>query len=228
MKLLNHKSHTKILEWLNDLVGIGYLGRNYERKFSPDPGSYFLKQPGVKVLRNIEDVDKNSLRILNREHKKKKRFISHCFLVTEIYIHYLKLAQDDKVHFKTRIEMDSDKFLFEPKPDAYIAIEESGQVIKRYFLEVFDPGTFKTKVYARIQQYLNYSEDGEWQRQTGHDFPEVLVVCPDLAMKHKVFRFLKAVLNEDSYYEVTFHLATKEAIKYHGVGIGVWQDVKPV
>ena len=222
-KLLGHKNHHRINEWLNDLVTKGCIISYFNRKLSPEPGYYFLTAKSVAILRTMEGVDKKALRLFNREHKKKKRFINHSFLVAEIFIHYLDLAQGDQVQFLTRTQMDSDEFMMEQKPDAYISISSNGQVLKRYFLEIIDPGTFKKIAYNRIDQYIKYAEQDEWQRTTGHPFPDVLVVCPDLELKHKIFRFLKAVMNEHSYADITFHLATREVIKYHGVVKSVWQ-----
>lgn len=227
MKLLNHKSHTRIVKWLDQLVEKGCLEKHFDRRFNPEPGLFHLTTLGRAVLRKMDGVNRKSLYILNREHGKSKKFISHTRFIADVYIRYLELAGDDTLHFSSKIEMEQDEFLPEHKPDAYIAIEHKGQVVKRYFLEVFDEGTPKKAVKARVEEYLRYADEGDWETVTKHPFPQMLFICPTLPMKRYLYRLLAAILhNPNNYYEVDFFLSTKDSVKYHGVGKEIWQKVE--
>lgn len=140
LKLFKHKNHRRIQIWLSDLIKQNLISRNYSRKHITVPAAYFLTPRGIKYLReNREDIFKPSFQRLNRERERSKPFISHWLFVATIYLKFLELAKGDQVQFITEIEMVKDKeFLPEKPPDAYIAIEHDGKVVKRYFLKIFD------------------------------------------------------------------------------------------
>jgi hypothetical protein len=226
LKFFNHKNHRRIQIWLADLTKQDLISRDYSRKHITVPAAYFLTTKGIKYLReNRKDIFKPSFQRLNREREKSKPFISHWLFVATIYLKFLELAKDDKVHFLTEIEMVKDKeFLPEKAPDAYIAIEHEGHVVKRYFLKIIDDWLNDDKWKKLINIYMDYSGEGDWEANTGHPFPSILFVAPNEKTKNQIFYYMKNRL-EDEITDVSFFVSTRDYIRSGGVKKEVWKKV---
>ncbi len=226
LKFFNHKNHHRIDVWLKDLTKKDLISRNYSRKFAGTAAAYFLTPKGIKYLREIrKDIFKPSFQRLNRERERSRPFISHWLFVATIYIKFLELAGNDKVQFITEIEMVKDKeFLPEKPPDAYIAIEQNGQVVKRYFLKIFDDWLNDDKRNKLINIYMDYSGEGDWEANTGHPFPSILFVAPSEKVKNQTFYYMKNRL-EDEITDVSFFVSTRDYIRSGGVKKEVWKKI---
>lgn len=109
-----------------------------------------------------------------------------------------------------------------PAPDAFFALKDKAEDVKRYFLETFDdiPPVFMRK---RVKQYFEYHASEEWQSNTEKPFPEVILVCPNRRLKSHLNFFIKNKLSD--YSELAFYLTTKEEIKTLGMGPKTLQKV---
>jgi len=54
--MLEHKHHSRILEWLNSLVEQKYIMKFYDKSFSDDPAVYCLDKLGRSSLKNKKEI----------------------------------------------------------------------------------------------------------------------------------------------------------------------------
>jgi len=225
--LLKHKDFRLIITWLNDLTEKEYTGRIYSRKFGENtkPAIYFLSPKSRKVLKKQKGLEKEKFNWIYREKNRSKKFIEHCLFLTQVYLSFLSsTVKKAKVHLFTKTDLAKYPYLLDPLPDAYIAIEQNGEVIRRYFLEAFDKATPRFVLRGRVQKYLDYSEEGEWEANTDHPFPSILFVCQDETVKSYLYRYIKKILDE-AISDISFFLTTKDSIKSQGVRKEIWQRV---
>ena len=116
------------------------------------------------------------------------------------------------------------EFLPEKMPDAYIAIEHEGQVVKRYFLKIFDDWLNDDKWKKLINTYMDYSGEGDWEANTGRPFPSILFVAPNEKTKNQIFYYMKNRL-EDEITDVSFFVSTRDYIRSGGVKKEVWKKI---
>ena len=95
------------------------------------------------------------------------------------------------LYFTTKTELLDHDYLLQPVPDAYIALENR-QKTTRYFVDIFDAQTPHFVLKRRVQQYLEYYEDGAWEDATKHPFPKILLVC----MESSTSTFLRHYLDD--------------------------------
>ena len=186
---------------------------------------YHLNPVSIKVLKMKAGVNKRFLNKLYREEMRSKKFIEHCLFVSKVYLCFLKVSRKAKVYFFTKIEMEKDDFLPRPLPDAYIAIEKNKQIMRRYFLIILDENTPRFVLRKRVHQYLDYSEEGEWEANTNHPFPSILFVCQNETVKSYLYRYIKNILDQ-TISDISFFLATKDSVNSMGVKRENWQEVK--
>lgn len=174
-QILGHKSSQRINSWLNDLYEQGYLGRHFvkEKKAFSLPAVYFLGLDGRKALLGYEDVEDSLLKRVYKEKSMSKAFQEKFMYLADMYCNLMQ--QHQQVVFYTKSDLAQLDFMPERLSDAYIKIIDDKKV-KRYFLEIFDAGMPKYAVKARIEQYLEYYQDNEWESETGLDFPEVHII----------------------------------------------------
>ncbi len=227
LKLLNHKNHHRIDVWLKDLIKHDLISRNYSRKFASTAAAYFLTPRGIKYLKiKRKDIFKRSFKRLNREREKTKPFISHCLFIATLYIKFLELAAGDTVQFLTEIEMIKDReFLPEKLPDAYVSIQHERQVVKRYFVKVFNDWLSDEARKKIINTYIDYSGEGDWEANTGYSLPTFLFIAPTEKIKNQIYYYAKNIL-EDEISDIQIFVSTRDYIKAGGVKKEVWRKIE--
>lgn len=216
--MLNHKYHNQIQLWLNNLVKIGCIAREYDKQFAGGSAVYSLALPGRKQLAKHPDVEAKLLN--NRVWREKARtaeFKDHCHTVNNIYLSLIVFAKKygSELHFYTKTDLYGMTFMIRPNPDAYFALEPTEGEIKRYFLEVFDDAP-SAKLRKRVQRYLDYYDDEYWsEKYPDKPFPEIILVCPSIRMKGHLYLYIKNKLDEDE--EINFYLTTKEMVLEKGL-----------
>ena len=227
--LLNHKHREKIRVWLNDLTEKKYLKRYYSKKFGGTAAIYSLGLTSRRYFKEkkIKDVQVLLLDRIYREHKYTFQFKKHCMFLSEIYISLLSLAKKNKVklRFFTNTDLRGMRYIVLPEPDAYFALEGKDKSAKRYFLDIIDNFTLNKDLKKRVEQYSNYFNKKYWQDHTGHDFPEVIMVCPDSRSK----RYLDGQISKILYDEdanILFYLSTWSEIKSQGMKSEVLHKVE--
>lgn len=226
-KMLNHKYFNTIILWLNDLTNKKYIVREFNKKFASQPSVYFLDKLSIIKLKGRDGIKNNLLAKVYKSKTLTQRFRRHCMFLADIYLSLLDLTKNSnaKLHYYTKTQINGMRYMILPEPDAYFAIEDAKKNIKRYFLDVFDYPAPKVELKKRVEQYFNYYEENYWQDNTGHPFPEVIMVCPDIRSKINLTKIVKDYLSSE-WSEILFYVTTWDEIKHKGVNKNILHRVK--
>ncbi len=229
--ILNHKQKQKIIIWLNQLTEQKYLKRYFDKRLATVPAAYSLGSMARKYfLKNPElykDITAPLLSRVWRESSSTQKFKKHCMLVADIYISLLNLIRKDdkgKLTFFTKTDLKGVQYLILPEPDVYFTLEDPTGLIKRYLLDIFDDLPPRMILRKRIKQYFSYFEKNYWQDHMKHDFPEIIIVCPDTTSKNYLNVFIKRMLKE-KMEDLSFYLALREEIANQGLSSHVLYKV---
>ena len=233
--LLNHKSRTYVIDWLNDLTKRKYLKRYYteKMKLAGLPAIYSLWLKGRKYLKKLRDKEGHKefklsqLNRVYREHTTSMAFKIKCMSVAEIYLSLMRLTKNSNanLNFFTKVDLKGMKYLIRPEPDAYFAIEEKDKNIKRYFLDLVDIYLPQDDLEARIRRYINYFKKDYWQDNTGHPFPEIIMIVSNNSLKTSLNNFIAERLDEE-LVGMNFYLSTRQEIKQQGINRQVLHKVE--
>ncbi len=218
--LLNHKYHSRINLWLNQLTTKKYLKRYYDLKFAGEPALYSLGTAGRKYFKTHQEIKGIKASLLDRvwtEYRNSLQFKRHCLLLADIYISLLGLTSKAKAKlgFYSKVDLFGMKFMVLPEPSGYFSLEDQNGVTKRYFLDIFDYFVPKD-LFRRIKKYLYYFEKRYWQDHTDKPFPEIILVCPNKAARTYLEKTIKGNL-EDKDFSLSFYLGLQEEIKAKGL-----------
>lgn len=215
-KLLNHKNHTLVIHWLNELVKTKHIVSEFKRQLGNVPSVYSLGTNGRKVLLNRTDIKKKLLKRVYQEKKASSSFKSHCMAVADIYLSLLTLVQNNnaKLSFYTTVDLTDMKYLPLPHPDVFFSIQQK-EFTKRYFLDVFNPQASEKWLYKRVKQYFKYYEEQYWQDHNKNQFPEIIFVCFDEKTKKTLIKYIKKSLDYEE--NINFSLTSVEEIKTKGI-----------
>ena len=160
-----------------------------------------------------------------KEKTKTKNFINrHLFLADCYFFFCEQQVKNTEVDFYTQSELWQYDYFPNLLPDAYIT-ETTKDETERYFLDYFDGSTPARVIRARIQGYLKYEDEGNWNTNTDNaPFPTILFVCANERMKKHVLYYGKAVL-EKSFADVSFFVTTKDKIRFAKSNVPVWESV---
>lgn len=230
-KILNHKHFNRVIIWLNQLTNNGYIRKYYNPKTVTIATLYSLGSKGRKYLRE-KLKEKGSMiqpQLLNRiwrEHTLSDQFRKHSLFLADIYISLVELVKKTNatLYFFTKTDLRGHDYILSPHPDAYIAIKEQNEKMKRYFLDIFDPLPPRMILRRRIKQYVDYFDEGTWQETTKHPFPRVIIICPDDRSKNYLYRYIQKTLEYAE--DMEFYLSTWVSIQANGMNRGVLELVK--
>jgi hypothetical protein len=145
-----------------------------------------------------------------KETNRSQKFMDHCMTIAEMYLHYR--AHTTKLTFLTKSEMLHIEHRPNPIPDAYV-ITNTAKKTKRYFLYLIDQGVPRYAMRNMLSKCVEYQEDGEWTKQTGLPFPEVLLVCPNYQVQKYLVWHTKQ-LQEDQGVSILFNII-QNPYNYH-------------
>lgn len=214
--LLNHKYHSKVLTWLNELTSEKYIVRDYARTLAGKPAIYFLGTAGRKELLGRDNVKASLLKRVYQEKRTSLVFRTHCMIIADVYISLIELTKkhNAKLKFYTKVDLTDIKYLPLPHPDVYFSIEEK-TITKRYFLEIFDEYPSSKWVFKRVQQFFHYYEERYWQDHNTNPFPEIIFVYNEPKTKKDLELFIKRRIDE--HEAISFSLAPGTNIKQKGM-----------
>lgn len=215
-KLLNHKNHTLVIHWLNELVKTKHIVSEFKRQLGNVPSVYFLGTNGRKELMKKSDIKHKLLKRVYQEKKASSSFKNHCMAVADIYLSLLTLVKKNnaKLSFYTTVDLTDMKYLVLPHPDVFLSIQQK-ELTKRYFLDVFNLQASEKWLYKRVKQYFKYYEEQYWQDHNKNQFPEIIFVCFDEKTKKNLIKNIKKGLEEEE--NLLFSLIMVEEIKKKGI-----------
>jgi hypothetical protein len=227
-KLLNHKDPRRINTWLKNLTDRNIIGRKYSNKLlvNTKPAVYHLATKSRNILLGKSGIQEKLLKRVYRDKTRSNRLVDHCVLTADIYLFLLSLTKDKKLHFFTKTDLATHYYLPYKRPDAYIAIED--ETTKRYFLEIIDEETPRFMLRSKIAQYVDYADSKNWEKNTSHPFPSILIVCPNENIYNFLAKHIAQVLEEEVELEVDFYLCTKEMIRSTEMKVNVWERVDDI
>lgn len=200
---LNPNNPNHIQYRLKYLFDNEYIGRHYPSQYIIDrkPAEYFLLENGIKALKN-QMPDKCSNKVLHSIYKDKiasPSFVAHCIEVFTVYCQF-KQRYDDRLRFFTKSQLSGYKHLPKQLPEALVRIDVDGRQ-KEFFLEVIDPSKRLYKYVAKVDHYIDYSDDGTWTKTTGTRLPAVLfignAVGTEIRFQKQAARLLKKHYDND-------------------------------
>jgi hypothetical protein len=183
-KLLHHKHHRQVIQWLNELTEHHYVRKYYDKKSAVIPAMYSLGRNSRTVLKKA-GKQASQLKRIQWEENYSKAFREKCIQIADLYL-LLTDQTGGALRFWTKIDLQDIENLIEPAPDAYLIVEA-----KRYFLDTFTVAPGKI-LRGRLHQYADYFAGGEWQEQTKAEFPDVIIFCPNEIAARRLNRYIAA------------------------------------
>lgn len=226
-KFLNHKDPRRINTWLKDLTTRNVIGRKYSNKLLANtrPAIYYLATKSRAILFTQPNINEKLLKRVYREKTRSDKLINHCLLLADIYflLDIQSQTNKTKLHFYTKTDLVSHRYLPYKHPDAYIAIESKRQT-KRYFLEIIDEGTPRFMIRSKIDYYFEYFQANTWQNNTDHPNPTMLFVCPDELTKTFLNKYILQIQEEEPEIDLNFYLTTQNQINNNQADL--WERVE--
>lgn len=233
-KLLNHKSKTYVNDWLIDLTNKKYIKRYYSGKMRLNglPAIYYLGLKGRKYLKDLRDEGHKEFKLSQLDRVYKEEGNSLAFKIkwlslVDAYLSLIKLTSTTgaKLTFYTQVDLKGMKDLIDPAPDAYFVIEEKNKMVTRYFLEYAAIYISKEEMEEKVKNYISYFKSNNWQNNTGHSFPKIILIIPKKSSQTSLNKFIKEQLNEKSV-DMDFYLSNRQEIKQYGVNKQTLHEVK--
>lgn len=223
-KILGHKNHHRINEWLTDLIDKKCIAKIEYPGDVTKPDVYCLNTKAKYILRENGIKNEKFFRWLYKEKGLSENFINHQLSIADTYLFFLSQKEkDDSLQLFSKHELKDFEYFPEELPDSYIVVK-SKKKTNRYFLHMFEPYTPKWVLRKAIKKYISYFESGDWKNNTKEKFPKILLVSPDENTKKHLNFFTKSKLNifeED----LSFFLTTKEKLQDVNKD-SIWQKVE--
>jgi hypothetical protein len=224
-KLLNQSNIRLTNYHLKNLITQNYIGKHYSRSIglANQPAVYYLSSGSIKLLADSPDYDKRALKRIYREKIRSGQFISHSSYIAEYFL-YLRNESNKTnhtLHFFTKTDLLAHPYLIHPLPDAYFARTDKVGNTKRYFVELVEDSSPRFALRKRVEQYCDYIDDGKFTEATGHNFPNLLFICPGVASVIYLKKHIGRIYEETSLDQIDIYIATKE-----GAFAGHWEKVE--
>ena len=175
----------------------GYIGRIYEPSYHlvHRHASFYLSTAGVKVLKAIPGNKYSSKVLANIKRLKhpSDKFIDHALGVFET-CNQIKAQIGDSIRVFTRSELAEFDYFPETRPDAFIRLKTThGE--QHYLLEYIENSIPFRVILGKLNSYIKYSDEGEWDA-TNSPLPPVLLVCDSPQLEKRVQKYGQTVLQE--------------------------------
>lgn len=232
--LLNHKSRSYILDWLNYLSDQKFLKQYYNPK-TPDEASYYSlgtigRKYLIKFQNELSDINIDLLDRVWREGKYTPAFKKHTMFLGDVFISLRELVKQvdggqGKLWFFTQTDLVGVEHLVSPEPEAYFFIEDKDKNVQSYFLEMIDEHAKWENTQKTIRKYFKYFKKNTWQENMKTEFPEIIIICPDYQARNGLNKFILKQFKTQQL-ELSIHLTTKIEIKSQGITWKVLHKVK--
>ncbi len=170
-----------------------------------------LPQAIIYLKLHKPGTDRRILHAIYNDRKAKRPFIQRCLSLGEVNIQLSKRFSP-RLQFFTQSELREYTFLPDPLPDAYIKILDDNNRSAQYFIDICQDQTPPSVHKQRLEQYIEYAEEREWQHQTGTKLPQVFLVCQSDSLCRKLRRATLAVLDSSFEEDLTIVVTTKDHV----------------
>jgi hypothetical protein len=208
-------SHRRVIfSRINILYQQGYIGRHYDSSYRIDrkKAVYFLLPKGMKALKGLPDFDTTVINSIYKDKIASEQFRARCLNIFTICCK-LKAIYGDKIKFCTKSDLVVFDYFPQPPPDAYIKIKlETGDgATKHFFLDYYDLATPFFLHRKRIDRYIKYDEEGDWD-VTKTDLPIFLSVSENPTLVKRTLKRMAQAVDDSLYSEAKFYGADLTAI----------------
>lgn len=239
-KLLHHKYHKRIIDWLNNLVEKKYLERVPKDNTFEERTKLTVYRIGINGIRFLKIQDDFAEEIIRRLYKDKDRsdnFINQCILLADIYL-TLQNKTIDKDGVSYEITTQSDfvnvdspfHFLIDLNPSlVYKEVKKytRGTKSEYFLLEMFETTLPGYSINRRIRTYLEFYSSNEWEDNIDKPFPTLKFICPTKTDLIKAKRYTKNLLEENQNPEdFKIQFAIVDDLKEFGINGEIWEAVK--
>ena len=237
-KILNHKHHKRIIDWLNDLVEKEYLEKvskynTFEARTKPT--IYRIGINGIRFLKTLEGCSEEIIKKLYKDKNRSEAFISASQFLADIYLD-LKSQRKDNVSYEIITNSDfvsadsSFHFLTELNPNLiYKEIKEhKKRKTSKYFLvEIFETTLPRFSIRKRMRTYLEFYLSNQWEDNINIPFPILKFICPTKADLIYTKRYAKKLLEENQNpTDLHVQFATVGEIQKQGFTSTPWEEVE--
>jgi hypothetical protein len=226
---LKRTNPNQIHQRLTKLLANKYIDRNYNSQYKIDrrPAEYFLLEDGIKALKKYQ-ADKCNDKVLHNIYSDKKAqpsSIAHYLRVGSIYC-CLRECYGDGLKFFTKSQIAPYKYFPKQKPEALIRLDV-GDEQKEFFLEIINPNTPFFSYVSKIKRYIEYSDAGTWQDETGRKLPGVLFVGDSVSAEIRIQKQAARLIKRHYEDEPKVYTSNFDKLKTIQPGYDrVWRDVE--
>lgn len=236
-KLMNHKYHKRIIDWLNDLVAKRYLEKVPKDNTFEDrtkPTIYRIGINGIRFLKTLEDCSEEIIKRLYKDKDRSEAFISASQFLADIY---LDLKPQRKNNVSYEIITSSDfvsiesplNFLIDLNPNLiYKEMKKHNQrtTSKYYLLEMFETTLPRYSMRKRVRTYLEFYSRNQWEDNMDKPFPTVRFILPTKADLIYIKRTTQKLFEENQNpKDLHIQLATVDEVKKSGITKAIWEEV---
>jgi len=237
-KLLNHKYHNRIIDWLNDLVEKEYIEKlpkdnTFEQRTKPTV--YRIGINGIRFLKIQDDYSMEVIQKLYRDGKREEPFVSRCTLIADACLNLIQKStntSDTTFSFETQSDYTSENsqfhFLTETEIEPSLCFVKKKSSRKTYYLvDVFDSTLPTYRVRKRLRNYFEFYQSSEWENNTGKKFPIVLFICSTKANLIYAKRHTKKLLQDyQNPTDLHIRFATVDEVKKFGISGEIGEEVE--
>jgi len=240
---LNHKYHKRINDWLKDLNQKEYINRIYSTNFGENtkPAIYYIGLNGIRYLKSHEDCSLEVLRKFYRDKDRSESFIEQCLLVGDIVLNLRKASIQNKeekqlaytVATATDLADPNYRFNFLTEIKVDIAIKRQSQkkteksAETTYFLFwIISPTLPQYSIRKIMKGLIAFYFNSEWETTIDDTFPEIMFICPTLAILIYAKRMTRKLLEDnDDPEDLHIQFTTIDQVKKHGATGEIWEAI---
>lgn len=204
---LDLKDGRYIYKRLEVLVGLGYIGKHYDKSYKLEgrPATYHLLPKAIAELKHHFKASgrKAALKTLRNAYKDRQasdEFISRKLAVFAIY-NRLHALYGPNLNIWTGDQLNHEDYDYfpSPLPATYATLLPVGSRprIRCFFILYLDDHTPFFVHVRRLQSYIEYVEEEEWQSATGSKLRGVLIVCESTGLLKRIRKKLAQLADGD-------------------------------
>jgi hypothetical protein len=202
---------------------------------------------GVRYLKTVEADDDTSyypveeVRKRYKENIRSQTYIDRCLLLADCAVGF-KQASSDTIHYQVTTQADyihednEYNFLVDGDlasqlgPQLVVSKRSGKRITANYLLEAFDPGLPRYRLKYRLNQYIKFLTEGDWEanREDDNSLPTLLFIClrtTDLIYAKRRTRGLLADVWDDERKRIHIKFATMQNLQAYGVlKQAIWEE----
>jgi hypothetical protein len=226
---LKHTNPNQIHQRLQVLLKNEYIDRHYDGKYKIQGKSaeYYLLEDGINALKQYmrDKCDDKVLHNIYGDKGAASSSITQYLKVATVY-GYLKERYGDDLKFFTKSQIAPYKYFPKQKPEALVRLGINDEQ-KEFFLEIIDPEKPFFSYVGKVRRYIEYSDAGTWQDETGRNLPKILfvgdTVSTEIRIQKQAARFIRRHYDD----EPKIYTSNLDKLKTIQPGYdGVWRDAE--